>query len=304
MFGLDPKATKYKPAWRRGAWLGKDVPSDMDLISTDGQTIIRTKAIRKISSERDPELLLGMTEGPMDFFGHRQIQSKQKVVARPAPLPQEVDEEAEAVRDQVSDGYSASEALDVGDAGDRQDAMEMQAWENAGLEYGTDTEGNDRTSVPGGAMSPGMMAPMTPLSEMPGDDEDADIPTSSHKHASSNPLASAGLKAQKMDHDPTQTPKTKAAKVDDNVNQIAEVELCHNDEDMFDAGLDDAVGPLDDEDDYIAGQTEGEGPPEVSADKLKSLDEQAALDEIDKLYKMEVIQPVFLSPEETQLQPG
>ena len=80
--------------------------------------------------------------------------------------------------------------------------MEMQAWENAGLEYVTDTEGNDRTSVPGGATSPGMMAPMTPLSEMPGDDEDADIPTSSHKHASSNPLASAGLKAQKMDHDP------------------------------------------------------------------------------------------------------
>ena len=91
-----------------------------------------------------------------------------------------------------------------------------------------------------------------------------------------------------------QTPKTKAAKVDDNVNQIAEVELCH----MFDAGLDDAVGLLDDEDDYIAGQTEGEEPTEVSAGKLKSLDEQAALDEIDKLYKMEVIQPAFLSPEE------
>ena len=102
VFGLDPKATKYKPAWRHGAWLGKDVPSDMDLISTDGQTIIRTKAIRKIASERDPELLLGMTEGPMDFFGHRQTQSKQKVVALPAPIPQEVDEEAEAVRDQVS----------------------------------------------------------------------------------------------------------------------------------------------------------------------------------------------------------
>ena len=67
---------------------------------------------------------------------------------------------------------------------------------------------------------------------------------------------------------------------------------------MFDAGLDDAVGPLDDEDGYIAGQTGGEGPPEVSADKLKGLDEQAALDEIDTLYKMEVIQPVFLSPDE------
>ena len=58
VFGLGPKATKYKPAWKPCAWLGKDVPSDMDLISTDGQTIIRIKAIRKIASERDPELLL------------------------------------------------------------------------------------------------------------------------------------------------------------------------------------------------------------------------------------------------------
>ena len=35
VFGLDPKAMKYKPAWRRGAWIGKDI-SDMDLLSTDG----------------------------------------------------------------------------------------------------------------------------------------------------------------------------------------------------------------------------------------------------------------------------
>ena len=75
VFGLDPKATNFKPAWRRDAWFGKDVPSDMHLISTDGQTIIRTKAIRKIASKRSPELLLGMIEGPMDFFGHRQTQS-------------------------------------------------------------------------------------------------------------------------------------------------------------------------------------------------------------------------------------
>ena len=56
-------------------------------------------------------------------------------------------------------------------------------------------------------MSPGMMAPMTPLAEMPGADEDADIPASFHKHASSDPLASEGLKSQRMDDDPTPTPK-------------------------------------------------------------------------------------------------
>ena len=296
VFGLDTKAAKYKPAWRRGAWLGKDVLSDMDLISTNGQTIIRTKAIRKIADEQDPELLLGMTQGPMDFFGHRQVKTKQKGVALPAPLPQEIDEEAEALRDQVSDGYSASEALDVGEAEDRHDPIDVQAWEDAGLEYGSDPEGHNGTSGSGEAISPGMAAFSTPMSEMPDAEEDVEIPPVSHKHASSNPLAGEGLKFQRMDDDPAPT-QVKAAKTEDNINQIAEVELCHNDEEMFDAGLDDGIGPLDNEDEYIAGQTEGEGPPDVSADKLKKLDEQAALDELDKPYRMEVIQPVFLSPD-------
>ena len=211
---MDPKATKYKPAWRRGAWLGKDI-ADHDLISTDGLCIIKTKAVRKISSEWDAELLLGMTYGPMDFFGHRQIKSKQKIIPLPAPLAEEIDEEAEAVRDEVlSDGYSASEPLDVEDAEGRQEFVEAQTWENAGLEHGSEQ---------GGAISPGMMAPVTPLVDMPSD-EGVEIRAISHKHASSSPLASEGLKAQKMDDDPVPTPKVKAAKVERNINYIAEVE--------------------------------------------------------------------------------
>ena len=225
----------------------------------------------------------------MDFFGHRQIKSKQKINPLSAPLAEEIDEEAEAVRDQVlSEGYSASEPLDLEDTENRQEPMEAQAWEDAGLEYGSEQ---------GGAISPGMMAPVTPLADEPSD-EDAEVPVASHKHASSIPLASEGLKAQKMDDDPTPTPKVKAAKVEGSVNYIAEVELCHNDEEMFDAGLEDELFLHDEEDDHIAGQTEGAGPPQVSAEKLQELDSQAALDELDKLYRMEVIRPVFLSPEE------
>ena len=83
-------------------------------------------------------------------FGHRQVKTKQKVVALPAVLRQEIDEEAEVVRDQVSDGYSVSEALDVGDAKDREDPIEMQTWEDAGLEHSSETEGYNRTSGSGG----------------------------------------------------------------------------------------------------------------------------------------------------------
>eukprot|EP00435_Cladocopium_sp_Y103_P031721 s1251_g8.t1 len=218
----------------------------MDLISTDGQTIIRTKAVRKIANQWDADLLLGMTDGPMDFFGHRQVKSKQKIIPLAAPLPQEVDEEAEAVRDHVSsERYSASEPIDAGEQQDSMDAVEAQAWEDAGLEHMSDAEGQYRTSGSGGAISPGMMVPVTPLSEV---DEDADIPEVSHKHACSSPLANEGLKAQKMDDDPSVAPKSKAAKTEGNVNQIAEVEFCHNDEEMFDAGLEEFDLPDMDED--------------------------------------------------------
>ena len=59
VFGLDPTADKYRPAWIRGASLGKD-SSDMDLISTDGQSVVRTKAIRRIGDEWDATLVLGI----------------------------------------------------------------------------------------------------------------------------------------------------------------------------------------------------------------------------------------------------
>ena len=107
-----------------------------------------------------------MTDGPTDFFGHRQVKSKQ-IIPLSAPSAEVIDEEAEAVRDQVlSDGFSASEPLDVEDAEGRQNPVEAQVWEDAGLEHGSDQ---------GGAISPGMMAPVTPLAEVPSDD-DVDIP--------------------------------------------------------------------------------------------------------------------------------
>ena len=57
----------------------------------------------------------------------------------------------------------------------------------------------------------------------------------------------------------------------------------------------------DSEDEYIAEQAEGEGPPSVSQEKLRELDEHAALDELDKLHQMQVIEPTVLSPDNAQL---
>jgi len=52
-------------------------------------------------------------------------------------------------------------------------------------------------------------------------------------------------------------------------------------------------------DEYISNQAEGgEKKTQVSSDKLRELDEQAALDELVKLHNMEVIQPVVLTLEQ------
>ena len=93
-----------------------------------------------------------------------------------------------------------------------------------------------------------------------------------------------------MDDDPTPVPKIKAARTGTSVNQVAEVELCHNDEDMFPEGWEDNAAILDSEDEYIAEQGAGQGPPNVSDDTLQQRNERAALDEVGKLFQMDVIQ--------------
>jgi len=75
VFGLDPKADKYRPAWIRGAWLGKD-SADMDLLTSDGQSVIRTKAVRRIGNEWDATLVLGVEIMPSQAFGHRRMKRK------------------------------------------------------------------------------------------------------------------------------------------------------------------------------------------------------------------------------------
>ena len=60
-----------------------------------------------------------------------QIRRKQTIVPLGAPSPQKVDEEAEAVRDYVSEGYSPSEGLEAHADGPTNGA---RTWEEAGLE--------------------------------------------------------------------------------------------------------------------------------------------------------------------------
>ena len=52
------------------AWLGKD-STDMGLLTTDGQSVIRTKAVRRIGEEWDATLVLGVEITPSQVLGYR-----------------------------------------------------------------------------------------------------------------------------------------------------------------------------------------------------------------------------------------
>ena len=85
VFGLDPKAGKYKPMWKRGVYLGKDAAGH-DVIGTAPGEFPRTKALRRTSNLWCGEDALAMEIGPWDTTGYT-----------PPVLPQLADVDAAAV---------------------------------------------------------------------------------------------------------------------------------------------------------------------------------------------------------------
>ena len=69
VYGLDPRVSKYRPAWKKGIWLDKD-DSDMDVIALDSTTIIKVKTVRK-TSQWSVNMILATEAGPSDFFGRQ-----------------------------------------------------------------------------------------------------------------------------------------------------------------------------------------------------------------------------------------
>ena len=103
-------------------------------------------------------------------------------------------------------------------------------------------------------------------------------------------------KAIRLDETPVEDPKTKIAKT--TVRALEEVMVGHND--LVGAEEDWSMFPLEEESESedVEGRTEGEGPPTVSQEKLDELDAIAALEEIEKLNQMKVIEPLEMDPRE------
>ena len=91
VLGLDPKASKYKPSWRRGVYLGKD-SAGHDVLGVGSDEVIRTKALRRTANLWSAEEALLLNIGLWDTTGYTYSQAK--IHPLPPVLPHIVDQVA------------------------------------------------------------------------------------------------------------------------------------------------------------------------------------------------------------------
>ena len=297
VLGLDPKAGKYKPLWKRGVYLGKD-GAGHDVLGIGENEVVRTKALRRTANLWSAEDALCLKIGPWDTTGY--TYSHAKTPALPPILPQLVDKDAADVA-AYKGGSSEEEELqpeqpeqDVpGGAQEPGEGVQEQEVPVAAMEMSTTTSGTTTSgpsNVPFSALA--LLQPSSPVSHTgrASGSEAMDVGSSKRPGV---PEVPERPKVPRVDEPPVPEPKVKAAKTE--VRMVCNVEATITEE----MGLEEQweVCPTEFEMDNIElNKGEGEGPPKVTDEQLGQLDSDAALDEIRKLHDLKVIVPVSPDP--------
>ena len=291
VYGLDPKGTKYRPLWKRGVWLGRDA-SDHDILATGPKVITKTKAVRRTAHVWCAEDILAIEIGPWDTTGYTHSKVKaQALTSQPMML-------ASGGRD-----LEAEAVANVPPSPDEVEQPEQVQDDYAPTTPASDTQRDMREidemlmSVPGKSKSALdlLTQPVAqPIEMMGGNEPMEEEDPHGTKHAAESIAGEPEAKAMRFDDDPTPEPKSKAAKTE--VRLVNGIEITHNDElgieEFVDAFLEDM--DIDWETELIQQRAEGDGPPDVSEETLEELDRVAGLEEVEKLYKMGVIEPKMI----------
>ena len=287
-YGLDGTVDKHHPQWLAGVWQGKDL-SDHDILAVGDQRLVRCKSVRQTDKMWDDKMLASLVIGPSDLLKIA-THSKVKLIPSMPPLPVPVREEEEPSPEAASDPPSkASESGDRPEVLEQDDGGEieieglaeiqaeeqeehqaakrlMESYADVGVTAAKSAKLESRAEKHGGEEPEGEKAAKQPrldLSRQPG--------------ASST---SSGLQASPMN----------AA----NVRQVStyggvDVYVEDEDEEFAEPYMEELLSGMDFLDDEAFGD-EKRGPPEVDEATLQSLDQAAAMEEIDRLRKMSVIE--------------
>ena len=313
VYGLVGTASKYKPRWIKGIWLTKD-GADQSVIATDSERLVRTRAIRQIAEDFDVELLQNLEASPEQLLKvATHTRAKIAPSLPPTPLPylqqRRDDEDDEPNEDKDDKG-------DEDGGGDDQQGGER---EQPGTpdEAASDPPTEDERSKQGrgiGEKRPGEESQSS--SSVAGKMIKFDTATQKHtleegrqpelklprlqNYSKKNP-AEAQLEEERVtkanrNSDTLSSSPTFAG----NIRQVGNY-------DGVDMYVDDMEENLDYEEfDFVEkdevnnedAENETEGPPEVSKEVLQKLDQEAAVEELERLKQLGVLEDCFQPDEE------
>ena len=313
VYGLDPLQAKYNAQWRRGIWLTKG-NSDHDLVCTGPREVIRCKAVRKVNETWDAEAILAMEVGPWDL--RRGVHTQMKVV-RPLPAlgyapelrgSRDVDidpDERDVLRyardhpdSDLSDLENRKEGGDIGVPAEAREAPIVTMGDEKKLELVENADEGKRSTP--SILESSSSRPRIEQDRIQAEKHGAELGEESPK------------KAVKIDPEiPVAEPSPKHAKTEKtsdagHVRRVVEdLELYDENEEDFEVPGEELGWDLD----YLDDETvetkaifisydeklkrgfmnESAGPPKVSDEELRGLEEEALVVELDRLKSQEVI---------------
>ncbi len=289
-FGLDGTIDKHHPSWLAGIWLGKDI-ADHDFLAVGDQKLIRCKAVRQTDKMWDKEKLAGLKISPADLL-KLATHSKVKLLPAIAPVPVPIRDEGEGPADEAaSDPPSPTTVQGDGDVGDAQDVSHpgkddtvLDDSPNIFSDEDLSQSQPSKRTLEGATGSMEKSARMETRAKHAAEEtKEKDVtkhPRLELPESRSVPPSKSGLQSSPMHASNIRR-----------VSTYGGVDIYIEDEDgcptePYLEGLVLWMESLGDD----AFEDEKRGPPDVDESMLQSLDQEAAMEEVERLRMMNVIE--------------
>ena len=285
---LDPKITKYKQAWRKGIWVGKDA-MDQDLVVYSHNQLVRSRAIRLCAQEYDGGILSQMKLEVMVLkksATHEGVNIKLRELPAPLPqLPQVRDEEAEAVQDYAERHPDEDDEIlesSPGRGNDEVQDLPPPLTLEGPTDYGQAVHGDGEVEIRSPSMRRSLSESAEPSPTRRRISEESQIAMRRSAEGEVPQQASKLQRTDKVNH--VSDAKHKYFYDDVDVVVDEDVDLLESWE------VDEVTNDLLEFDEMsFRERSEGEGPPDLSPQELEALDGKAVVEEIERLRQIGVI---------------
>ncbi len=321
-FGLDGTLTKNKVTWVRGVWVGKD-QADHDLLVTDDCRILRAKAVRQTGDLWDAESLSSIEVGPdqlLKTYTHSTVRLPPGMTPVVFPIAESAETPDEAASDPPSDSGR----------GEIQEAAPLlpSPLQSSELEYSPDSVPEQSSATPS-LPQPELSSQLdgddvSIVDKRPLEEKDStprmtkkaskikfDMRTNTHKVVYEDEEKPKKMKPPPFNaviSAPSERP-SKSSRTGESlsssptfagnishVKSYSGVEMWVDDEDLFDpsfaADVENSVCFDEYVDDIEQNEfpSEADGPPNLSSDELLMLDNEAGMEEIKRLFDLDVLE--------------